>query len=163
MPFSAKAVANEFLELAKAEGRQLTPMGVIKLTYLAHGWYLALAGEPLLDENVEAWRFGPVVPSLYHEFKEFGNGPITRSARINPIWNRPATLTGDGSGYAKKVIKRVWEVYKHLTAVQLSNLTHEPNSPWTQTPNKEIHGTDISNHVIRQYFANLAVPNEQQA
>src|SRR5271154_5310253 len=139
MPFSARAVANEFLELAKAENRQLTPMGVIKLTYLAHGWYLALAGEPLLDENVEAWRFGPVVPSLYREFKEFGNCPITRLAKISPIWNRAATLTGDGSVYAKRVIKRVWEVYKHLTAVQLSNLTHEPNSPWTQTPNKEIH------------------------
>jgi uncharacterized phage-associated protein len=162
MPFSAKAVANEFLELAKAENRQLTPMGVIKLTYLAHGWYLALAGEPLLDENVEAWRFGPVIPSLYHEFKEFGNGPITRPASISPIWNRPAALTGEGSAYAKRVIKRVWDVYKHLTAVQLSNLTHEPNSPWTQTPNKEIHGTDIPNTVIREYFANLAMPHEQQ-
>ncbi len=165
MPFNSKAVANEFLRLAEAEGRMLTPMALIKLVYFAHGWCLALTGRPLLDENVEAWKYGPVVPSLYHEFKEFGNTPITRHARkfsfIKLNADDEPQLSGPDSEAAKQIIRRVWEVYKNLSPIQLSNLTHFPGSPWSQTPNKEIKGTDIPNTLIREYFAALA--NEQPA
>jgi uncharacterized phage-associated protein len=41
---------------------------------------LAINKEPLIDERVEAWNYGPVIPSLYHEFKNFGSGAITLPA-----------------------------------------------------------------------------------
>jgi uncharacterized phage-associated protein len=162
--FSAKAVANEFLKLAKVEHRTLTPMQLLKLVYLAHGWYLAVTGRPLLDERVQAWRFGPVVPSVYHEFKKYGNGPIQEPARTTRIVSNdggvklvltPFELEGDDVALAKKVIKEVWDKYKHLSAVQLSNLTHLPDSPWSQTLNREIKGTPIQDAVIQQYFSSL--------
>jgi uncharacterized phage-associated protein len=165
VPVNAKAVANEFLKLAAGEGKKLSPMQVLKLVYLAHGWYLAIAGKPLLDEQVEAWKFGPVVPSLYREFKKYGNGPISEPARTSKIVSNsgkmtlslvPFEITGDEAGLATQVIREVWNKYKNLTAIQLSNLTHLPESPWSQTPNKEINGTDISNARIREYFASLA-------
>jgi uncharacterized phage-associated protein len=165
MPFNAKAVANEFLRLAESEKRPLTPMALIKLVYFAHGWYLALKGEPLLNEQVEAWKYGPVIPSLYHEFKEFGNEAITRLAhdertfRENGKFIIGRTTPELEDDDAKKVVRRVWDVYKPLSAVQLSNLTHTPGSPWDTTPNKEIKGTDISNETIRQYFLVLARQN----
>src|SRR3977135_2921517 len=81
MSFDAKAVANFFLDLAKAEGQPLTPMKLQKLVYYPHGWRLGIVGKALLNEQIEAWEFGPVIPSLYHEFKEFGDQPITRKAR----------------------------------------------------------------------------------
>jgi uncharacterized phage-associated protein len=163
MPFSSKAVANEFLKLAKEENRKLSPMQVIKLVYLAHGWYLALTGKPLLNERVEAWKYGPVVPSVYHEFKRYGNGPISELAQTTKIVKRsgrsftlalaPCELEGEDAGLAKSIIREVWNKYKALSAVQLSNLTHAPDGPWSQTPNKEIKGTDISDVLIRDYFA----------
>jgi uncharacterized phage-associated protein len=165
MPFSAKAVANEFIALAKQERRSLTPMQVLKLVYLAHGWHLAITGKPLLDERIEAWRFGPVVPSIYHEFKKYGNGPIKELAKTTTVVHDggrmilsliPLELRGDGSATAKKIIREVWEKYKHLSAVQLSNLTHLPDSPWSKTPNKDIKGTDIQDGVIQEYFHALA-------
>jgi uncharacterized phage-associated protein len=55
MPFDSKAVANEFLKLAEQDGVKLSPMKLLKLVYFAHGWHLALKGEPLLNERVEAW------------------------------------------------------------------------------------------------------------
>ena len=68
-------VADYFI--ARSGGR-LTPLQVIKLTYIAHGYSLAINGEPLVDEAVEAWRYGPVVPSVYYGAKKYGGGRITR-------------------------------------------------------------------------------------
>jgi uncharacterized phage-associated protein len=83
MPFPAEAVANEFLELAKKDGEALSPMKLLKLVYFAHGWHLALTGEPLIEEPVQAWQFGPVIPSIYHQFKRFGSGPINEFALVD--------------------------------------------------------------------------------
>jgi uncharacterized phage-associated protein len=61
MPYPAAAIANEFIKVAKRNGVLLTPMKLQKLVYFAHGWYLALLGKPLINEPVEAWKFGPVI------------------------------------------------------------------------------------------------------
>ena len=80
MSHDPKAVANYFLDCAKEDGESLTLLKLVKLVYLAHGWHLGLTGDPLIKENVEAWRYGPVVPSIYHDLKIFGNNAITRYA-----------------------------------------------------------------------------------
>lgn len=87
MPYSAKAVANEFLHLAKDEGRSVTPMQLLKLVYFAYGWYWAFADDRLLDERVQAWKYGPVVPSVYHEF-ERANRLICNRMGIVPQWRQ---------------------------------------------------------------------------
>lgn len=165
MPYSAKAVANEFLALAKDEGKQLTPMQLQKLVYFAYGWYLAITGERLLDERVEAWQWGPVVPSLYNEFKRFGSGPITEFARKAVVGTdgrisyEPYRVMSDRPEHdviAMKIIRKIWEIYGRFSASQLSNMTHAPESPWSQTPEKDVRGTDIPDDVIKAYFERLA-------
>ena len=79
-PCSSKAVANYFLDIAERDGKTLNPMKLQKLVYIAHGWHLAIRRRPLIRESVEAWKYGPVIADLYHEFKKFGNMPITERA-----------------------------------------------------------------------------------
>src|SRR5689334_3355834 len=79
-PYQSKAIANAFLNLGFREKRGISPMKLQKLVYFAHGYYPGAYKNPLIDECFEAWPYGPVVPSLYHEFKEFGNSRITRLA-----------------------------------------------------------------------------------
>ena len=69
MPFSAAAVANEFLHLAHRDDRPITPLKMQKLVYFAHGWHLAITGAPLISEPIQAWQYGPVISSLYQIFK----------------------------------------------------------------------------------------------
>jgi uncharacterized phage-associated protein len=129
MSHSAKAVANYFIETAKREWEQLSAMKIQKLVYFAHGWYLALYNEPLLDEKIEAWRYGPVVPSLYHEFKFYGSGNIDYATDIDAGDGfRIITPKIPNDRMLKAFLDRVWEVYGDFSAVQLSNMTHEPNS-----------------------------------
>lgn len=150
-------------------------MKLQKLVYFAQGWHLALLGEPLIAGPVEAWPYGPVVPSLYHEFKHFGNGEITgRATELD--WGdggvgfadfrqvRPE-IPDDGSAesrHARALLDRIWEVYGPLTAIQLSNMTHEPGTPWdqvSQTHNHKIpRRTVVPDALIRAYFVQLAAP-----
>ncbi len=78
--YSPKSIANYFIDLAKVSGDKLTPMKLQKLVYYAMGWFAGYTGKPLVDEAVEAWQYGPVFSSLYHEFKQFGSGPIDGKA-----------------------------------------------------------------------------------
>ena len=168
MAWNPKAIANYFLSLAEGDGIFITPMKIQKLVYYAHGWYLALTGKPLINEQVEAWKFGPVISTLYHEMKDFSDRPITkkfRSARVLPDgtaeWRIP--IIGDNSDPDHKVrdvLDRVWKVYGRYTAVQLSNLAHENGSPW-DTVYKRYQGkipkhTDIPTEEIEKYFRSKA-------
>ena len=156
MAYPTAAVANEFLELARRDVEALTPMKLQKLVYFAHGWYLALTGQELIEEPIEAWRYGPVVKSLYHDFKAFGaTTPINRLARRNISEPRIDVSPGDPTT-AKEVIERVWRSYGRFTAVKLSNMTHQPETPWYEVAAKfefePPKNTLIPNETIEQNF-----------
>jgi uncharacterized phage-associated protein len=160
MPYDAKAVANYFLELAQRDGIPVTPMKLQKLVYFAHGWSLALTGQPLVNDRVEAWEFGPVFRRLYGEFKAFGNAPITSKAtdfrQGGRVWwgTRTVVPTIEDEN-TKHLLDRIWEVYGRLSATRLSNMTHEPDGPWAQALSRQpdARGVVIDNGAIRDYFA----------
>lgn len=167
MPFSSKAVANYFLEVAN--GEDISPMKMQKLVYYAHGWHLAVTGRPLINEQIEAWQYGPVVPSLFRSLKHFGHEPISSPIIVTEIikhgdvldWRlkeKVPKLSGDVKDVdlAKRVIEKVWEEYGVYTATKLSNMTHEPDGPWDRVIRGyggEIpKGTDIPTEYIREHF-----------
>lgn len=165
--YNPKAIANYFLEKAEADGKKVTPLKIIKLVYLAHGWKLAFTDEPLIDEPIEAWKFGPVIPSLYREFKGFGNEQITRKATefdledfelIEPVLKKKDEV--------KPLLDRVWTVYGGLNGIQLSNLTHQSGSPWDVVWNKrggkDRRGVVIPDPVIKAHFTEQREANARR-
>jgi len=161
--FTSVAVANRFIKLAEESGERLTLMKLLKLVYFAHGWHLALSGVPLLKEQVEAWKFGPVAPSVYHGFKRFASSPITElGSEFDEAAFRAtgeilvSTPVAAGSSAFEAFIRKIWEVYGKLSAFQLSDLTHQPGSPWFKVwfekGGRERKGTDIPDEMIRDYF-----------
>jgi uncharacterized phage-associated protein len=172
MPFPAAAVANLFLEFAERDHRPISPLKVQKLVYFAHAWHLANFKTPLLNEPIEAWQYGPVIKSLYHDLKEFGRDDIPAGARvtrshIDDQWKVYVTTPTIDDDRAKQLIESVWNVYRVYTAVQLANLTHEPGSPWWQIqkmfPERMPHGMEISDASIGEYFARFAAAAGQGA
>jgi uncharacterized phage-associated protein len=164
-PYSAKAVANYFLELAEANGEALSPMKLQKLIYFAHGWHLALYNEPLINEPIYAWKFGPVITSVYHEFKKFGYSPITGTAIDDDedgVW-LPSIPREDER--TRGLLKRVWDVYRKFTAVQLSNMTHAPDTPWRTTweRGEGMPELRIDNGLIRENFLAKTRKNAEAA
>ena len=123
MGHPSSTIAQEILSIANEDRRPLTPLELIKLCYLAYGWSLALRDEPLIDEDAEAWQYGPVFPKLYHALKSF---------RANPVKYVPEYHGGPSNLDANEenLLRAVYEAYKGLNGVQLSSLTHQPNTPW---------------------------------
>ncbi|WP_300526944.1 type II toxin-antitoxin system antitoxin SocA domain-containing protein [Maricaulis sp.] len=152
MSFGSTQIARHLLELAKLEGRSLTPLELIKLTYLAHGWSLGLRDEPLVADSAEAWQYGPVFPDLYHALKKYRASSVTEvpAAPIEEL------LDGELSDDDKDLIGSVFEAYKGLSGVQLSALTHQPNTPWDQAWKIPGRNTTIKDEAIKAHFKELA-------
>jgi len=163
MLYSPKSVANYFLDLAKARGEQLTPMKLQKLVYYAVGWYAGHTDTQLIDEAIEAWQYGPVIPSLYHEFKRFGSGPITCKAIdfVNGFEQRDSPHPEDPD--LRRFLDNVWASYGQFTGIRLSEMTHASGAPWDVTWREAdgVRGVDIPFERIAQHFR-AAVENANQ-
>lgn len=143
-------VAREILNLGKEDDRPLTPLELIKLTYIAHGWSLGLNEKPLVSENAEAWQYGPVFPGLYHALKRYKANPVEEV----PV-GEEEYFVEEPTEDDMKIIRSVYKSYKKYNGIQLSTLTHQPGTPWDRTWKKS-QGSIIKNKVIKEHFAALA-------
>jgi uncharacterized phage-associated protein len=154
MPHDPKAIANAFLNRAKEEGAELRPLQMQKLVYYAAGYHIAAYGKSLLNCSIEAWDYGPVIPELYREFREFGSQPITRLATANDFDSTPVAIpTSDHN--AMKIIEFVWNTYKNYTGLQLSDMTHAEGTPWSKVREERpgVKNADIDEEKLRDYFS----------
>lgn len=164
MAFQASAVANTFLRLGHERHMPLDPMKMQKLVYFAHGWHLGLDGGPLISEPIEAWDYGPVVASLYRDLKPFGAGQIIEFiSEFEPTPSGGYRFTPPFVEDAEETafLRRILDVYGQLTALQLSEMTHRPNTPWStvRTTNPGARGVVIPDSLMKAYFKQLAQQN----
>jgi uncharacterized phage-associated protein len=96
----------------------LTAMKLQKLAYYVQAWHLASHDEPAFDDEVQAWAQGPVVRALY----DIHQG-LKKVARL--AWGDPARLPAS----VRHVVELVRERYGHLSAEELSGITHRER-PW---------------------------------
>jgi uncharacterized phage-associated protein len=159
MPHSSLAIANEFIKKSlEPDARPLTHMQLQKLVYLAHGWNLGAHHQPMIEDPVEAWKFGPVIRRLYEALSYAGSGPIP--AEIN--WGDDTSFVADDDGIAYEeltaseagIVKLVWDTYGSYPAFKLSALTHQPNTPWSETFEAGSNKV-IPNSVIERHFESL--------
>ena len=161
---NSSITANFFLKRGREEEVPITLMKLLKLVFLAHGWAIAILddNEGVLDgEEVEAWIHGPVIPSLYHEFKCFNGNPIDRFSLStveesdNDFELKSVFIEKSAVPQKKKFIyifSLVWEAYKKYSAWGLREITHAQNSPWSQTYKSGEKNIIIPNELIKTFY-----------
>lgn len=142
----ARVVANRFLQLARPEGRPLTPMQLLKLVYIAHGWMLGLNNRPLVDQQIEAWQYGPVIRDLYNATRGYGRSPVAAD-----VW-APA---GGLDPQEDDMVRQVYGLYSGMSGPQLSNITHMQGTPWQRTYEPGSFGDVIPNPLIAEHYRRL--------
>lgn len=123
-------------------------MQLLKLVYLAHGWALGLYGRPLIKDEIQAWRYGPVIPSLYQAVKDYRGGPV--------LVQIPMTQRENVTAAQASVIEQVYDLYGSKSGPALSRLTHAPGSPWAQVYDPDEFGTVIPDDIIMDHYKRLA-------
>jgi uncharacterized phage-associated protein len=159
MPYPASLIAYAFVKKGIECGCPVTQMKLQKLVYFAHGLHLAADDGPLINEVFQAWKFGPVVPSIYHDYKFYGSSPITDPDLYFVFGDAPSadkqldTLNSS----ATKSIDATWDGLKDASAVQLSNWTHKDGGPWKRYYQPGISDVTIPNEDIKDYFKGFFV------
>ena len=136
-------VAKYFLTKAEEEvGDGISNLKLQKLVYYAQAFHLAMYDEPLFGEVIEAWEHGPVVPVLYHAYKQFGSGNIPAPTDFDPeeLDVRTAAL-----------LDEVYNVFGQYSAWKLRNMTHEER-PWAEAYPDVEHGRVISRDSMRDFY-----------
>lgn len=126
-------------------------MTLHKLTYMAHGWNLAIAGEPLVADSPEAWDNGPVFRLIWDRVRDFG----FRDGRVLKADGRP--YQADLTKQEKGVLEHVWKKYKRYNPFELSDMTHQPGTPWTETYFSRGRNAVIPDAAIRRHYRELAL------
>jgi uncharacterized phage-associated protein len=119
-------------------GSAVSNLKLQKLLYYAKGFYQALYDTPLFPEALQAWRHGPVVPGVYHSFKNCGGNPIGANAFD------PSKFTEDQLSF----LEEVWEIYGQFSAWKLRELSH-CDKPWLD---HEADASYISDAELGSFF-----------
>lgn len=130
---SALSVAKELarLSLEGQEADPLTNLRLQKLLYYAQAWSMVVRGSDLFPEGLQAWRFGPVVPEVYHhcKAKEPEPKPASPKPTPKPIFLEDFEGIPDSSFEIREFLGKVWEAYKDYSASALYKKTHQ-EKPW---------------------------------
>ena len=147
----ARAIANVLIRSGIDGAKPRDPLQLIKLTYLCHGWMLGLYRRPLSAQPVEAWKYGPVIPDVYHGLKRYGGRPV------NVVQD---FLGSNFDELEADLIQQVFDSYVDFSGVQLSRLTHARGTPWHQIWHRIGRNCIIPDDLIEEHFVELAASGE---
>lgn len=166
--YSPLDIARYFL--AKSEEtpvKGLTPMQIIKLVYIAHGWSLGMQFGSLIDNSekskaIQAWPYGPVVEMLYHVFKWRGRKIVEWDYLTRPLGEQvPQPAAIERVQDAKALLEFIWNRYGHRSGWYLSALTHQEGTPWdiviknNRDQNDRRKDLHIPNFIIQEHYEKI--------
>lgn len=127
-------------------------MKLLKMVYIAHGWFMGYNDKALINQAVEAWQYGPVIRDVYYSFKKYGRGQI-----LSPVDIEKDLIVKDNEIFPEEknvqlFLDKIWERYSNYSGTELSNLTHQPNTPWAITIKEFGRDAIIPNSIIRNYY-----------
>ena len=147
-PYEVATIADELLKIGKSRGETMSPMKLNKMVYVAHGWFLGMYDRKLIRNRIEAWKFGPVIPDLYRATKSYGKTEIPLERIGNP----------DDTHVELEVrtfLESVYDTYGHLTAIDMSALTHRSCTPWDLIHVKDQPEIENPTPLIKSYYKEM--------
>lgn len=162
MSFDGRAIANFILDRSEAEGRKLSNLSLQKIVYFCHVWFLVQRGAPLIKHSFEAWQYGPVLPYLYREFKDYEDRPISqRCRRIDPLTGQNVVVNYDFDAHTEALLSQVVDFYSRINPSTLVEMTHVVDGPWYNAWNHEgltNPGMKIPDDKIRRFYSRVPSP-----
>lgn len=128
--YSSMSVANYIVNSAIDKEKPVSNLKLQKLLYYVQAASLVENNVPMFDDDISAWKYGPVVETVYHAFKHFVGAPIDECNSANIEYLDDTDSVDELiSGIDKKMIDKVVKSYEEYAALQMVRKTHE-EEPW---------------------------------
>lgn len=128
-----------------------------KLTYFCYADYMASTGKKLFEDKIYAYMHGPIVNSIYVQFRHRGTDDLSETKEANSQTSsyssaKSRILFADDGNQKLRSIDETLKKYAQLDAWDLVKLTHRTGSPWQRTQQSTlISDDDIKNfHYVEE-------------
>ncbi|WP_122279709.1 Panacea domain-containing protein [Pseudomonas syringae group genomosp. 3] len=132
-----------------------SPMKLQKLCYYAQG-YLMAQGHELFPEDFQAWQHGPVIPTLYSEYKDYGWKSIAKE-----FPEQPSNL----DDFISNELCDIVAAYGRFDGAALSTMTHR-EKPWIEARGElaEDQGSRavIEKKTMKTFFNNMLSADDEK-
>lgn len=161
-------VANYIIEYSNEKGYPINNLRLQKILYFANARNIVETGKPLFKEAMEKWKYGPVIPTVYHEYKQYGAFEISKDKIAKDILRITPNETGGNwpiidvvpynrNNVANKgLIESTVDSLKDLKVFDLLEKTHD-HDPWKKDESKIMSGEkslEYTNTEIKEFFEN---------
>ena len=157
--YDALEVSRHIINYCNSHNYSVSNLKLQKLLYFVQAYFLIASPKknPCFVEEIEAWDFGPVVPKVYSEFKQFGSTDIPTLSfyyeNSDGNFFKTNLVKFEDNKISKEdkiLINDVVENFKKYTATDLVKLTHN-QEPWLNAYHKGGNKI-IKIESIRNYF-----------
>lgn len=138
-------------EVCKLGNWEVSNLKLQKIMYIMQVFYYGNYNQPLFNASFEAWDYGPVIPSLYHRFKMFGNKPIQEWV----FRNEKTSCDNDKITF----IKDFAPLLLSKTSAALVGLTHRKESAWYKAYIPGAKGIIIPEEEIKNEYERVWLSN----
>jgi dTMP kinase len=162
-------IANYIIEYSNEKGYSINNLKLQKLLYFVNVSNLVTNKEPLFEEKMKKWKYGPVIPSVYHEFKKYGAFQISIKdivedylhfkfeGDISPETFEILHYTKDQiDDSAIKLINNIVDYFSQKDAFELVDITHKQEL-WKKDEKQIMdgeQGIEYTEAEIISYFEN---------
>lgn len=151
--YDALEVSRHIINYSNDAGYGITNLKLQKLLYFVQAYFLIKKGCLCFRDNIEAWNFGPVVPSVYREYKRYGAFfAFSVETYIDPLTLKRKRFDDSViSAEDKKLIDSVVDAFADCSNSRLTDLVHG-QTPWQEAYRPD-HGKVISANAMKKFFA----------
>lgn len=134
------------------DGAPLTNLQLQKVLYFLDLGYLAKNKRRLIDDyEFEAWKYGPVIPTVYREYGLWGATPIIMKSETNSVFPEED----------KDAILARIRVLANIPSWKLVEISHAEGSPWKDAYIDGIPNIKITTEAMERYARSFE-KNRQQ-
>lgn len=143
------AVAQYIIDNIKSTKNPIiTPMKLIKLIYISHGYMLGRHGYSLLDEHIKAYKTGVSIESVYNVVRDFRDYPVSNIIGANK-WK------GQFNQQEKDTMNYVISTYNVYDVATIGLAIIANDTPWTITREITQDDANIPDGLIQLFYKNL--------
>ena len=143
MSYSALDISEYIIYYIQSSGGIISPLKLQKILYFVQADFLVSTGKPCFSDEIFAYDYGPVIPSVYQKYKIYGGGFIPCRYSDSFIITKAD----------KERIDEMVNLCQPYSATELTAIIHQ-QAPWKNNYHSESHAV-IPKAEIEEYFRSI--------